>query len=138
MAAPRGVDDRVLGHDAQGGRRVAELEVEVDQQGVLGVPVGQADGQIGGDRRLAAPTLRGQDRDDLIAAVGSRGRRFPPAGRRVHGTIEDLAHLGLRRVGTHDVASPGPQDALHELDGRMFDGDQRQVGPILDRVPWSG
>ena len=65
------VGDRVRREQLQRDRHVAEGQVEVDQADLAPAAVGEGGGQVGGQGRLAAAALGGEDRDELAAGRGS-------------------------------------------------------------------
>jgi hypothetical protein len=107
-----GVGDGVGREQLQGDRHVPEGEVEVDDDDAAAPLVRQRGRQVGGDRRLAAPPLGGEDGDH--AARGHLGRRV--GGRRAVGErVADLvaATDGIEQtgpvVGRDHLTDPCPQ-----------------------------
>ena len=95
-----GIEHRVRGLHVQEGTNVGLPRVEIDEQSAVGVLAGQADGEVGGERRRPKPALGGKDRDD--AAAHARGRRRSAAATEL---VEGRQHVPtLDRAGRNSTA----------------------------------
>ena len=79
-AASDGVGDRVVGRELQRAGDVTELEVEVDDHDAAPAPLRQADREVGGQRRLAAPPLGHSTVSTRVGRPRPRCDRRVPAG----------------------------------------------------------
>ncbi len=135
------VDDRVLRRELEHHGDVTELQVGVDEHDRLGCTLGQDDGEVGGDDRLAGAALGREDGDDptelAVALDDARDGRHrcghdQARGHPGHGLgqlrgfdrcLQDVLHAGAQRplehvgrqlVGDHDGAdvAAGGQELL--------------------------
>ena len=65
----KGVDGGVFGHDAEVERRVAEGQIEIDQQGALAGLLGQRYGEVAGQGGDARAALGAQKYQQLAAGL---------------------------------------------------------------------
>ena len=142
VAEPDRVGDAALGHQLQHDRHVAEGEVEVDQADPPGAAGGQRDGDVGGERGLAAAALGREDRDD--PGVELRRRRRPrrrgTTGPICRETSSDRAQAASSPAGSlaattsrtpARIASPSSPTSSRS---RMQDHAHRRPGdPVLGR-----
>src|SRR5438093_5706622 len=84
------VVDRLLGFDAEHDRRVAELQVEVEEQRLAPLELRAGSSEVRRHDRLARPALRREHGHDL--AVTARSRLRVPA-RRVRGLANREDHV---------------------------------------------
>src|SRR5438067_66795 len=114
----QGVDDGQVPPQAQGGRHLAELQVEVDQDDRLAHPEGQELGGVGGQERLAAPARGRRDHHDPAP-----GRTARPVGRQADAAPGDAGRPGQHPGEFAVVGVEGDEVTGPDLD------DIGQVGP---------
>ena len=151
----KGIEDRVLRAQPEGGGHLAELQVEIDDADLLAHPLVEEPREVGGIEGLAAPTGRRSDRVHDAGAVllgrwfvgsdrGDRrlllhdggGRRFGHQGRSPFERLDEVGVLDrqLEQVdgaGAHDVAQRGVGPAgerQHDPHLRELLGDDPQPG----------
>ena len=132
-----GVGDRDLGPEPQGGRDLAELEVEVEQDDRLVRGPGQELGGIGGQERLAAAAGRRRDHDDPTPARPRPVRRRAQPGPGDAGRPGQRgAELGVVGVKGDEVVRPHLDDLGQVGPGSLVEGQhQRHPGVVLVEGP---
>ena len=121
------VGQRLVGDQHERIGSIAEEQVEVHEDDLAGMALGETDGQIGGDNGLARSSLRGEHGDE--PALGSLGRLDPgevgpQTGAGLQRPVECLEQLLGNRIGCDHVAGACPQGVLPHLGaGRRHDED---------------